>query len=305
MISEHRSEPSSPLVPRERFVAELREACARRTPYAAGKLARAEREWLRYPIVLERIKDSKTLRALELAMANRSLKSSGIFPADPEFYRRWAGHYLEAVAQLDSIGIVRSSPEEPVALLEYYQLDSGRLIDYKDQEPDRSSPSDESRCYLPAFRNRDILLVCPFGEFLAARATCETFEAVWAKTGKRWFAPRSAEGLEFPYGYDAATQRRFGTALDLLEYLKAKLLERQFDIALIAAGGLGVPLASFVKSQGRVGLSIGGHLQVLFGVLGARWRDKESWRRRYFNDAWVELPRKYVPDADRTIENYW
>jgi hypothetical protein len=292
-------------VSRERFVDEVGNACERRIGYAAGKLARAEREWLRWPILLERERDARRRRAIELAMAHRSLRGCGVFPADPEFYRSWVTRYTEDVAQLDSIGIMPSGLGETRALLEFHGLDSSRMIAYKDQQPDRSSPSVESRCYLPAFRDRNLLLICPFGEFLAARATRATFEAAWAKTGKRWFAPRSVEGLEFPYGFDPATQQRFGTALDLLEHLKVELLERQFDVALIAAGGLGIPLASFVKRQGRVGLSLGGHLQVLFGVLGARWRNKESWRRRYFNEAWVDLPARYVPDREQTFENYW
>ena len=55
-------------------------------------------------------------------------------------------------------------------------------------------------------------MVCPFADLLGERATRETFEAVWAKTGKRWFEPASVSGIELPYGFEPATQERFATA---------------------------------------------------------------------------------------------
>jgi hypothetical protein len=294
-----------PLVPRERFVAEVRAACERRIGFAAGKVMWVERDWLRYPLLLERAREPRERRAFELKLAYESLRSTGIFPADLEFYRRWIACYIEHLARLDSIGVAAEAATPTVALLRSHGIGAARAIDMKDQQPDRSAPSAEARCYLPALHGRAVLLVCPFAEFLAERATKETFEAVWAKTGKRWFAPHSVEALEIGYGFAPETQARFGTSLDRLEHLQAELAERQFDVALIAVSGLGIPLASFVKSQGQVGLSLGGDLQILFGVLGDRWRNRESWRRRYFNDAWVELPKRYVPDANQTYENYW
>jgi hypothetical protein len=158
---------------------------------------------------------------------------------------------------------------------------------------------------LPSFRGRKLLLVSPFARLLQERATGSTFEAVWTKTGKRWFEPASVEALEFPYGFAAETQLRYGTALELFDELTGEIDSRDFDVALIGAGGMGVGLASFVKSRGKIGISMGGHLQVLFGVLGARWRSKESWKRRYYNDAWIDMPEHYVPARSETIENYW
>jgi hypothetical protein len=128
---------------------------------------------------------------------------------------------------------------------------------------------------------------------------------VWAKIGKPWFQPRSVQALELPYGYARATHARYGTAFDLLAETVDEVGRRRFDVALIAAGGLAIPLATAIKDQGRIAISLGGHLQVLFGVLGARWRDKRSWQERYFNDAWVDVPERYRPDYAETGENYW
>jgi hypothetical protein len=147
--------------------------------------------------------------------------------------------------------------------------------------------------------------VCPFAELLRARATPEIFEAVWRNTGKPWFAPASVEALEQPYGFSRATQEQYPTVLDLLAEIDARIDARTFDVALIAAGMLGSMIATGLKSRGKVAISLGGHLQVLFGVAGRRWLERPSWRRDYINDAWIGMPERYRPAAGESHENYW
>lgn len=298
------SESSLALLPREHFLSAVREACEQRTGFAAAKLGETDIAWLQYPIVLRHERDQRRLTAFELVLAYRSLRAAGVFPAEPGFCSRWCDEYVEQLRKLDSIGVYRRAAEKSRALLRYHGVDGSRAIEYHDQQPDRSSPSAPSRCYLDHFAGRDLLLICPFAQFLAERATKTTFERVWAKTGKRWFAPRSVQAVELPYGFAAATQARYETSFDLLAEIQRDLARRDFDVALIAAGGLTIPLATFVKEQRRVAITLGGHLEILFGVLGARWRDNPRWRERYFNDAWVELPQRYHPRGESS-ENYW
>jgi hypothetical protein len=78
-----------------------------------------------------------------------------------------------------------------------------------------------------------------------------------------------------------------------------------YDAALIGAGLLGSLLAVAAKERGKVAISLGGHLQILFGVNGPRWRDRVNWRQKYFNDAWIELPASSKPGAGESDENYW
>jgi hypothetical protein len=293
-----------PLAPRERFVGALRDALDERRGYAAGKLGGTERALLAYPIVLERERDPRRLRAYELVLAHRALRHSGIFPARPDFLAEFAAVLAQTVRALDCVGVVNATWPKDDELFRFHRL-VGEPIDYLDQEPDRSVPSDERRCYLPLLRGRRLLLVCPFAELLRERATRGTFEAVWRKTGKPWFEPAAVEAVELPYGFSRSTQEQYVTALDLLADIRGRVEARTFDVALIAAGTLGSMIAAAVKDQGRVGVSLGGHLQVLFGVTGRRWNERPEWRRRYLNDAWIELPERYRPDPAETDENYW
>ncbi|MEA2435531.1 MAG: hypothetical protein QOF65_87 [Thermoleophilaceae bacterium] len=293
-----------PLISREEFIADIGAAVRDRTGFAAGKLGVSERAWMYYPTLLASGAPRIQVRAFEQTLYIKATRHAGLFPADAGFYREFVEFYAERLRQTDCIGLDPAAFQITLDIVRFHSLGAD-LMRYKEQEPDRSSPAHDERCYTPHFSGKRLLLVCPFADALRARATKETFEAVWAKTGKKWFEPASIEALEFPYGFARETQARYGTCLDLLAEIEQRVDEYDYDVALIAAGGLGVPIASHVRSRGRVALSLGGALQVLFGVFGSRWAGRPDWRERYFTDAWVPVPEKYRPDMSETDEDYW
>lgn len=298
-------ESVSRLVGREAFVAGLRRAVEEGRGYATGKLGTSEKYWMYYEVLLATEHDRRRRLAYEASLKFHSLMQSGIFPTDLAFLRTFNRAYVEAVRRLDCIGIIANRPDLEDGVIRHYGL-SNTLTYYTNQEPDRSVPARDDACYLPSFRDRKLLIVCPFARLLKERATPATFESVWAKTGKRWFAPASVEAVEFPYGFDRETRERFGTALSLQEGIVEEVSRHDFDVALIAAGGLGIPIAAAVKHLGKVGISLGGHLQVLFGVLGKRWRDRPDWRDAYVTDAWIDMPVRYRPRVALVDDGaYW
>jgi hypothetical protein len=281
-------------------------ALSRGQGFAAGKLGVSERMLLRQEIVRRDEASPRRVRAFETALAQMMLPTSGLFPCDAAFYRdRFCPWYAGHVRRLDCIGLFPDALRPSQEIVSAHGL-QGEVMNFLDQEPDRSVPADDSRCWLPHLHGRRVLLVSPFAELLRERADAATFEAVWAGIGKRWFHPAAVEAVELPYGYSPKTRARFATAIDLYEDVTQRIAQRDFDVAVIGAGGLGIPIASFVKSLDRVGVSLGGAIQPLFGVLGGRWRDSRRWRRDYLNDAWIELPDRYRPGRDaETTENYW
>lgn len=272
--------------------------------YAAGKICESERAWLYYPMLVKSGASRLQRRAYEQALFFRALRAAGAFPGNAAFYCEFADFYARRLRTLDCVGVQPGAAGQSLEILRFHSVDAD-LIPYLDQEPDRSVPADDSRCYLPYFRGKRVLLVCPFASVLARRADRNTFEAVWAKTGKRWFEPASVEALEFPYGFDQTTRDRYATCLDLLADIERRMEEREYDVALIAAGALGIPLASHARAHGKVGLSLGGALQVLFGVYGDRWAARSGWREQYFTPAWIRVPEEYRPDTRDTTEDYW
>lgn len=295
-------------ISREVFLQDIKHALENKIGYAAGKIGLSQKHWLYYPILLRKNTNRQIIEHFEEALIFHGLKQSGIFPASPEYYLHYNDFYVKHLKNIDCLGLFFDHIEMEKQIIKFYRLDK-KIIHYIDQEPDRSIPSNDDNCYLKYFREKNILLICPFAELLKERATKEIFEGVWSKTGKKWFYPKKVEALEFPYGFSVETHEKYNSAIDLFHFITRKMKKIEFDIALIAAAGLAIPLASYVKNLGKVGIDLGGHLQILFGVLGKRWRSEafRDWRRLYFNEYWIDMPSKYKPKEEDVCDGgaYW
>ncbi len=95
---------------------------------------------------------------------------------------------------------------------------------------------------------------------------------------------------------------------DLLDYMTNEALKIDFDIALIACGAYGLPLAVRLKGAGKQSIHMGGALQLLFGVRGKRW-DNFDLLKEFYSDAWAYPldSEKLGNDNSKHIENacYW
>jgi len=294
-----------PLDTTRELVAAVGTAVRERRPFAAGKIGFSEQHWLYYPVLLGTTAERIKIRAYEAVLWRYFEREAGVYPCEPAFARGFVERHAAAVRELDYLGLFGTDSEP--AIVRHHRLGC-RFVHFSALEPDRSTPADDSLCYLPHFRGQRLLLVAPFAELLRQRAERDTFERVWARIGKRWFAPAAVAAVEFPYAFEAETQALFPTVLDLGAEICRRIDAVDFDVALIAAGALGIPLAAHVRRAGRIAISLGGHLQVLFGVLGERWRHREEWRRRYFNEAWIDMPERYKPQNWRELTDggaYW
>lgn len=295
------------LIQKAELISDIKNAVANNAGYAAGKLGNCQQRWMYYEILLQTEKNALKIKKFEAELTFHGLKQNGIFPALPQFYYEYNKFYMPHVRNLDCIGICYDPLEWEI--LQYYKL-RNKLIFYPDQEPDRSTPDNAHNCYLPCFRDKKILILCPFSGLLKERATREIFEGVWSKTGKKWFYPGNVDFIEFPYGFSAETHKKFSTAIDLFNHITGQIDVRDFDVALIAAAGLGIPLASYIKNKGKIAIELGGHLQFLFGVLGKRWREGRLWeetRTKYYNEWWIDMPEKYRPKETDVCDKgaYW
>ena len=286
------------------LIAAIRDAVRSDTPFAMGRNQDC-RHWMGYALNREAGHTERQLRAMETALKFHCLTQNGIYPPTPEFILRFNREYVDCLRQLDYYGLKSSGSE--AAVLRAYHVPA-QLVNWKSLHPDRSVPSDLENCYLPSLESKRILLISPFANLLAERANLKTFESVWSKIGKTWFHPAEIIPLEIPFAVTQSTQDRYPTVLDLFDAIMHQVATKQFDVALIGASGLGIPIASRIKALGKMGLSIGGDLQVLFGVSGRRWRERTKWQTLYFNKAWIDVPARYViPEKDEVVEggSYW
>ena len=83
-----------------------------------------------------------------------------------------------------------------------------------------------------------------------------------------------------------------------------------FDIALLGCGGYGLPLCNFIKmNMSKSAIYIGGVLQLLFGVMGERWKNNSMWKDIINeNDSQFIYPcKEELCNNYKSIENgcYW
>jgi hypothetical protein len=90
--------------------------------------------------------------------------------------------------------------------------------------------------------------------------------------------------------------------LDGLEQLKKAMTKQEFDIAIIGAGAWSLPLATHAKELGKIGLHLGGTLNLLFGIRGGRFE-----QRGFYNEHWIRPIEKERPKNHQLMENsaYW
>lgn len=81
-----------------------------------------------------------------------------------------------------------------------------------------------------------------------------------------------------------------------LDYMKAEIDKKDFDIAIIGCGAYGFPLAAHVKRMGKKAVHLGGPTQMLFGIKGKRWMDNADFAT-IINDYFV------LPSDEDKIKN--
>jgi hypothetical protein len=82
--------------------------------------------------------------------------------------------------------------------------------------------------------------------------------------------------------------------------------EAPYDVMMVGAGGLSVPLAAHAKARGAIGFHLGGHTQIFFGVYGKRW-DPDHLLAGLKTPAWVRPSGDEAPPTVVKVEQgcYW
>lgn len=286
--------PTNPSSPhrgaRQDFLGALRNALSEKSGFAAGKLGFSEQVWLQS--CAEPDREIRSAQARRAAMRFHACTQAGVFPDSDEFVTQCGSAFMTSLAQMDFLAAHHS----PLVDRVLERLDRRpSVIGFNDLEPNRSLPYEPMDCYLPDLQDRRVLIITTPADLLVQRAIPDIFTAVWKSTGCPWFYPASVEALSFTSVFDPSVREKFDSSLELESSICRDLARRDFDIALVGASAMGIPIVRHVKEMGKVGLSLGGHLQVLFGVQGRRWRDDPDWQRDYWNPSWLDMPTETYP----------
>jgi hypothetical protein len=294
-------------ISRVELLKDVQHAIDHQQGFALGKIGFAEQFILGYLPFLKTNPSPLKIKAYETMLKYHCEVQTGVFPTNTDFLREFANFYSNELKSIDILGIFNAEGEKE--LLNKNDINA-KCIDFQLTEPDRSVPLASNDCYLSFFKNKNILIISPFAELLVERSQKQIFEEVWSKIQKKWYYPQNTYALEIPYSYGTSTDthEKYGTSLQLYKSICDEIDKRDFDVVLLGVGALALPLASYIKSKGKVAISLGGHLQVLFGVAGSRWKKDEYWNTHYINDSWIDVPIEYHPkNKEKLTDNgsYW
>lgn len=103
----------------------------------------------------------------------------------------------------------------------------------------------------------------------------------------------------------------FNNWFEALEWMEKQMDLIDYDVALIGCGAYGFCLAAHAKRSGKKAIHMGGVLQLLFGIKGNRWENR-NYHPIYdytslFNKYWVKPDYQLRPENAEQIEGacYW
>jgi hypothetical protein len=217
--------------------------------------------------------------------------NAGFFPADPQNFGRFSELMLRDMRELDILGSWLGQ-EAFVSDL----FPAAKLIRLRMMEPYWST-----RPWSKQLKNKKVLIIHPFEATI--RHQYDRRKALFSDTE---MLPVFELQIVKAVQSIAGNRGDFGSWFDSLDYLKSEIEKRDFEIALIGCGAYGFPLAAHIKRMGKQSIHMGGALQLLFGIKGARWEGMPT-HAALFNEHWIRPLPADVPENFRKVEGgcYW
>lgn len=220
--------------------------------------------------------------------------NAGVFPPTPEEFTRACDTMVEALHELDGIGVWYNRGEASVLRQHAPQatyVAMRSLEPYYHQAP-----------WSAALAARKVVVLSPFAASIERQYAQR--EAIWAQ--HREVLPAChLSTVRVPLSA-ALAPPAFPDWHASLADLTTRMVASGADIALIGAGAWSIPLAVRAKRAGMQAVHLGGATQLLFGIRGRRW-DEHPEISRFFTPAWSRpAPDERPPEIARVEGGcYW
>jgi len=228
------------------------------------------------------------------ALMNRIRQYSGVYPTNPDEFARFAESYLEAIGQIDLLGIMNAPGE-------------AGLVRKYGGNPLLAALSTLEPYYWP----------CPWSRYLAGRKILvihpfiDSIRHQFERNRHRLFAnPDVLPDFDLKLVRAPITiegnEGSFKSWSETFEDMKRQVSATDFDAAIVGCGAYGLPIGAHIKSLGKACVQLGGATQILFGVMGARWQD-QPYIRSLQTAAWIRPLDSERPPTWQALEGgcYW
>ncbi len=212
---------------------------------------------------------------------------SGFFPQDIDLLIKFGELMMEDMKLVDILGTWRR--EELFFTKELGKAIRVKLVDLE--------PYEHANPWSEVLEGKKVLLVHPFER---------TIQEQYARRELLFKDPRVLPKFELKTIRAVQTvaghPTSFGNWFEALDYMKNKMSNTDYDVAIIGCGAYGLPLAAHAKRMGKKAVHIGGATQLLFGIIGQRW-ENHPLRNEY----WVRPGDHERPEKASIVEGacYW
>jgi hypothetical protein len=220
---------------------------------------------------------------------------AGFFPIDEESLGRFAELMISDMKEVDVLGTWR--PEE--------NNFKNEISGAKKITLELLNPYFSELPWTKALEGKKVLVVHPFAYTIERQYLKR--ELLFKNNILPQFELKTIRAVQSLAGNDTG----FSDWFEALEYMKSEIDKQDYDMCLIGAGAYGFPLAAHVKRMGKKAIHLGGSLQLLFGIIGARW-ENPNYNPIYnyaalINDHWVRPNLKERPRNIDLVEGgcYW
>lgn len=271
-----------PVASEEAGNAEVALALESGRPFAAGKIGDVEMEGLR-KLFLDAGGEHDDTRWN--GVNERLYVNAGVYLPTPDGFRAFGPAYIEGLREMSILGVWFNRGEERITRM---HCPGAKLVPIRSLEPYVFDDPWSSR-----LAGKRLLIATSFPRTIQGQL--DRRERIWVD-GRAVLPPfASAEFISIPPHACLLDSPRYPDWISGLRDLKSQVASHEFDVLLVGAGAWSVPLAGYAKTLGKVGIHLGGGLQVLFGIKGRRWVGAAE--SAFWNDAWTH------PRADETPEN--
>lgn len=223
--------------------------------------------------------------------------NAGFFPATPENMQRFGEMMIEDAKEVDLLG---SWLKQEYFLQNYFSSSLSKVI------REACNPFFAQKPWSRYLEGKNILVIHPFEESI--RAQYQKRELLFENTDiLPQFNLKTIKAVQSLGG----DNNNFKDWFEALDWMKAEMNKTEYDICLIGCGAYGFPLAAHAKRQGKKAIHLGGSLQLLFGIKGARW-ENPNYNPKYnyaalMNQYWIKPNNNEKPNNAGNVENacYW
>jgi hypothetical protein len=223
------------------------------------------------------------------AMSN----NAGFFPASVKHLERFAELMI---ADMQSVDILGSWLAEESYFKK--ELSNAKIVKLKDLEP-YYHPNPWSEC----LEGKKVLVIHPFQRTIVEQYAKHAL----LFNDKRVLPDFELHTIKAVQSIaNNCCNTGFDDWFDALNYMKDQISSTDFDIAIIGCGAYGFPLAAHVKKMKKKAVHMGGATQVLFGIIGQRWKT-HPYIKTLINEYWVPPSVEEIPKEFKNVEDgcYW